>query len=226
MITSRIIELWNTSGNELGGKVTMPADLHPAPGQYLLARREGAMDPLPVPLFPAGLARSAMTVVPPLPDSWRVGDTLTLRGPFGKGFHLPRPARRVLLADFGTRPQYLAPLIERALAQNADLALFALQPPPGLPAAVELIPPEALPDSASWADYLAISLPLAQATDVRRLLRLPPGRLLPAGQVLVETDMPCGSSGECGVCALHTRRGWKLCCRDGPVFDLHLIEVV
>jgi len=39
-------------------------------------------------------------------------------------------------------------------------------------------------------------------------------------QVLVVTPMPCGGLAECGVCAFTTRRGWKMACKDGPVFDL------
>jgi NAD(P)H-flavin reductase len=37
---------------------------------------------------------------------------------------------------------------------------------------------------------------------------------------LVVAPMPCGGLAECGVCAVTTRRGWKLACKDGPVFDL------
>jgi hypothetical protein len=32
--------------------------------------------------------------------------------------------------------------------------------------------------------------------------------------------MPCAGLAACGVCAVQTRRGWKLACVDGPVFDL------
>jgi hypothetical protein len=39
-------------------------------------------------------------------------------------------------------------------------------------------------------------------------------------QALVITPMPCGGIAECGVCAVTARRGWKLACKDGPVFDL------
>jgi hypothetical protein len=32
--------------------------------------------------------------------------------------------------------------------------------------------------------------------------------------------MPCAGLADCGVCAVELRRGWKLACKDGPVFDL------
>jgi hypothetical protein len=40
-------------------------------------------------------------------------------------------------------------------------------------------------------------------------------------QVLVVTPAPCGGLAECGVCAVTTRRGWKMACKDGPVFSLN-----
>ena len=39
-------------------------------------------------------------------------------------------------------------------------------------------------------------------------------------QALIVTPMPCGGIAECGVCAVTVRRGWKMACKDGPVFDL------
>jgi hypothetical protein len=32
--------------------------------------------------------------------------------------------------------------------------------------------------------------------------------------------MPCSALAECGVCSLRQRRGWKMICREGPVFEL------
>jgi len=36
--------------------------------------------------------------------------------------------------------------------------------------------------------------------------------------------MPCGGLGDCGLCAVDLKRGWKLACKDGPVFDLNELE--
>ena len=33
-----------------------------------------------------------------------------------------------------------------------------------------------------------------------------------------------GGQGECGVCAVRTRSGWSLACKDGPVYDLAELE--
>ena len=38
--------------------------------------------------------------------------------------------------------------------------------------------------------------------------------------------MPCGGAAECGICAVPFGRGWKLACKDGPVFELNpLLEI-
>ena len=38
-------------------------------------------------------------------------------------------------------------------------------------------------------------------------------------QILMETEMACGT-GLCYGCAVFTKRGVKLCCTDGPRFEL------
>ena len=39
-------------------------------------------------------------------------------------------------------------------------------------------------------------------------------------QVLIQTPIACGGLAECGVCAVQARRGWKMACKNGPVFEL------
>jgi NAD(P)H-flavin reductase len=36
--------------------------------------------------------------------------------------------------------------------------------------------------------------------------------------------MPCSGLADCGVCAVPARRGYKLACKDGPVFDLDELD--
>jgi len=97
-----------------------------------------------------------------------------------------------------------------------------------LPAALEVQPLSALPEALVWADFLAVDISLRSLSSLGELLGLKGGnQKLPCpGQVLVRTDMPCAGIADCGVCALKTRSGWRLACKDGPVFDLEeLIDV-
>jgi len=219
----RLVEIRMDDG-AAGGKITCPPRLQPAAGQYLLARRVAFPDAVPAALFPVESSGGVLSVAPPLPASWSVGTELHLRGPLGNGFSPPKQASRWLLIS-PDRPGRLFPLVNLAVAKKADVALYTPSPPPGLPNAVELLDRQELPGALLWADYLAVDLPLASLTDLRGLLDLPAGAHLPCpGQALVRTPLTCGGAAECGLCAVRTRRGWTLACKDGPVFDLDTLE--
>ena len=215
----------------MGGRIECPPGLRPAPGQYLLAHAAGMAEPLPSTLFPArfrpGDASSAeLELAPPLPAGWTAGTRLAVRGPLGQGFNLPATARQVaLVAADGLAPQVLLPLVDTALAQGAAVALYTRDIPAGLPSEVEVLPPEPLSDVLGWADYLAIQLQPGGLSKLRRRLGLAPHAILPVpAQVLVQVAMPCGGIGDCGLCAVATRQGWKLACKDGPVFNFNDLE--
>jgi dihydroorotate dehydrogenase electron transfer subunit len=204
-------------------RLTCPLALIPAPGQYLLAHAATDSDaPLAQPVFQAGTAPNGFYAAPPLPANWLPGTELTLRGPLGHGFHLPPAARKVALAAFGASSSRLLALLEPALAQKAAIVLLTDAALEGLPAAVEISPLSALPEIAQWADYLALDAPRAAITTIQNILG-PNAHTFFSGyttEILIETPLPCGGIGECGVCAVKTRKRYALACKDGPVFDL------
>ena len=105
------------------------------------------------------------------------------------------------------------------------MALFTDASLPWLPAALEVQPLQNIPEALAWADFLAIDIPLQSLAGLRHILGLGAGERLPCpGEVLIETPMPCGGLADCGACAVPGRRGWKLACKDGPVFDINEIE--
>lgn len=201
------------------GRIRCDPGLIPAPGQYLLARAVHDSDaPLATPVFSAGLCPGGFTPARPLPLNWFPGARLHVRGPLGKGFQLHPTARFVALVAFSENPARLLALTEPALAQNAAIVLLTDNPPEGLPAAIEISPLSALAETMRWADTLAFDAPKAA---LPALLRLVAATTYSGdAQVFVETAIPCGGMGECGVCAVNLRKGYKLACKDGPVFDL------
>ncbi len=221
-------------------RITCAPNLVPAPGQYLLAHAPSEPDsPLPHPVFLAASHSRGFYAAQPLPVSWTPGTRLTLRGPLGRGFRLPATSRRAALAAFGGNPSRLLALLEPALAQKAEITLLADTPPDGLPPAVEILPLTALADTITWADYLAIDAPRAALAAIQETLfpdsPAPYSGYTPnlaakpfptaafigcATDILVETPLPCGGMAECGACAIPSRRGTLLACKDGPVFDL------
>jgi hypothetical protein len=120
----------------------------------------------------------------------------------------------------------LLPLIEKALAQQADVAVYAPGSSEHLPPAVELLPVGQLAEALQWANFLAMETPPENLRALRSALGLARGKRSPcAAQVLLCLPFACGGPAECGVCAVQTRRGWALGCKDGPVFDLDSLEV-
>jgi hypothetical protein len=107
------------------------------------------------------------------------------------------------------------------MQQEAAVALFGDVPLPALPTALEANPLSALPGALGWADFLALEAPIKRLPELRERLGLSErGAHMCTGQVLVLTAMPCSGMAECGVCAVPVRRGWKMACSHGPVFDL------
>jgi hypothetical protein len=199
----------------------LPQDC-PSPGQAVMACKVGDCLPLRKLLFPILTVQSGFVVDSPPEPNWRIGDTLNLWGPLGKGFTPPSKAHRWLLASFENPPQRLYSLIQMGLERGVAISLCADKVPDNLPPQVEWIPE--IPDALAWADYLALVLPAESMRSLRARLGLSSGENLPfPAQVLVTQPTPCGL-GVCYACALKGRQSQLLACKDGPVFELDQLE--
>jgi hypothetical protein len=197
--------------------------ISPAPGQYFLADDGAAICAQTI--FCVRQEEASLLALPPLPVAWQPGSSLRLLGPLGNGVTLPRPLRRLALAVFEESPTILLSVARLANQQGAEVALFAEPPLPALPAWLEASPLAALPEALTWADFLALDLPSSSLPHLRQHLGLPSHAACPCpAQALVRLPMPCGAVAECGACAVSMRRGWRLACKDGPVFDLNDLE--
>ncbi len=200
-------------------QLDLPLATLPRPGQYLLVDGEPADSVLPRTLFRAGTyAQGWLQLLGDLPRGWMPGSPVGVRGPLGHGFTLPPGLTRLALVAAGKTAARLLPLLE--LCPQADVALFSDAPLPELPAVVEAYPLVEFSAALSWAEFAALDLPLTAILDWRTRLGLAPEADIPCpAQALLVTPMPCGGLADCGVCALPARRGYKLTCKDGPVFD-------
>lgn len=198
-------------------RILCPPLLVPAPGQYLLAH-DGSDAPLAVSVFQAGPASDGFLAAPSLPRAWTPGASLHLRGPLGRGFSLPTTVRRLALLAWDDMPARLLALLPSALKLGAAVTLVCESAPRDLSAEVEVQPMKALDEVLAWADFLAVDAERESLPGLRERLG---GRnqLSVEAQVLVCTAMPCGALAECGVCAVRVRNGWRMACKDGPVFD-------
>lgn len=226
----RVAEISLDPSGSVQAWIQCPAEAVPAAGRYLLAHAPADMDaPLPVPLFASSQLPDGFIAAPPVPSTWGPGVPILLRGPLGHGFDVPAGVQRLALVAAGTTAARLLPLAQSALDANAAVAVFTRAPVSAqLPASIEVFPFEGLPDPLAWADFMGWPDFMALDVPIDALGALPAwfgasGPACPA-QVLVETWMPCAGVGECGACAVSTRRGWKLACKDGPVFNVKDLE--
>ena len=200
-------------------RIECPANLVPAPGQYLLASDASDLT-LPVPIFYTDSAPQGFIAAPPLPSSWTPGHEIYLRGPLGRGFMLPSSARKVALVAFDDSPARLHGLIRPALRQKAAIVLLCDSRLDNLPDAVEVQPVSALSEIMDWADYAAFDVSRENLPGLKeRLFNRRQAKSLYEAQVLVRTPVPCGGMAECGVCAVTVKSAWKMACKEGPVFD-------
>ena len=221
-----LLELRLEGEGLVGGRIIAPPRLAMKPGLYLLAHCCSIAETLPTPLFPSMINDDEILLAPPLPAAWLPGAELSIRGPLGKGFHLPATTRRIALAALDTHPYRILPLLAPALAAGLEIALFTPLIPPGLPPEVEVLSLNSLPDAPAWADYMALDVPWAALPQLRSRLGVAHDRPLGCqAEALVMAPMPCGGLADCGVCALKTRQGWKFTCKDGPVFDFESLDL-
>jgi hypothetical protein len=206
--------------------VECPGGLVPEAGQYVMARSlEDLEAPLAACLFPTELPDTGFWAAAPIPTGWLPGVELELRGLLGHGFYGYSGARRIALASLSPHPARLLPLVAQASRQGAAVTLFADPPLPVLPSWLEIYPLASLPELLQWPDFLALDLPLESLPLLRETLGVQPEQFLPCEvQALIFTPMPCGGLAECGACAVPARRGYKLACSEGPVFDLNSLE--
>ncbi len=221
-LTGKLTEVFQF-GSEKAGVLDISGKHWPAPGQYLACQNPA--DPsgaLITPLFKV-IGIHDRLCVSPLPARWQPGDVLVFQPPQGQGFTLPAHVRRMALFAFEVSPARLLTLIEIASTQNADIALFC-EPAPSkdillsIPSMIEIADSASLLGNLDWPEYLAIDLAWQDLDRLSALFGDQGSRL--EGQVLLRTAMPCRGMGECGVCSVKTRRGWRFVCSHGPVFDL------
>jgi hypothetical protein len=222
----RITEIRLEAGRQREVLVACPVVAIPRTGQYLLASDPNdPQEVLGVPLFLAEKSEHGFWAAPPIPISWSPGESLDLVGPLGHGFVLPREIHRLGLVALGDTISRLMPLVEKIGGSHGGVTLFTDLPLPRIPALLEAYPLASLVDALDWPDFLVFDLPLQRLSELREVLNLPDGTGLTCPtQVLVTMPMPCVGLAHCGACAVPARRGWKLACEDGPVFDLNQLK--
>jgi hypothetical protein len=214
----QVVELILQDGQH-AARISCSANLTPSAGQYLLAG-DDSNAPLPVPLHCTESAADSF-IAAPIPDHWMPGIEISLRGPLGNGFNLPASTRKVALVAFDVSPSHLRGLIRPALSQAAAIVFVCDTQLESLPDEVEVQPLSALGEIIAWADYAAFDVTRENLPGL--IEKIGKQNQLSAwreAEVFIRTQVPCGGVAECGVCAVVTKSGWKMACKDGPVFKV------
>ncbi len=167
----------------------------------------------------------------------KAGDEITVFGPLGRGYQLRKDAQNLLLVAGGLGVAGVMPLVDSAEASGQSVTLLhgarsedLLFPRDLLPKGVEFVAAtedgsaghhgrvtELLAERLPWADQVFACGPNPMFAAMAEVVK--GARSRKPVQALLEERMGCGT-GVCYGCAVFTRRGVKLVCRDGPRFDL------
>ncbi len=197
-------------------QITPVLPLLAQPGQYYRAFAEGTGQVIPVPLYPFTVESDSMVLCGKIP-SWQVGTTLLLEGPYGKGFSNSMNSRRLCIhAMEKNLEERLYSLAGQALHNSADVVWVSDELTLDLPPQIEVLKQSDLGNAIQWSDSCALAVPLARLPNIPDELAIKPADRAKV-EVLIDAPNVCGNA-QCGVCAVETRNGWKLACKDGPVF--------
>ena len=164
-------------------------------------------------------------------------DQIEVYGPLGEGFRIPRDTGRLLLLGGGIG---IAPMPEMAtfsISKGHQVTVIMgantktqLLPNSYWPKEVEYLTvtedgsqglhgllTEHLDEPVNWASKLYACGPEPMFSALALTLRGNNRRQNP--EILMEAPMPCGW-GICYSCAIFTKHGVQLCCKDGPRFNL------
>jgi dihydroorotate dehydrogenase electron transfer subunit len=211
------------------------------PGQVLALRPTfSPIEPLlrtPVHIADADAQFGTLTLILDADHGWgrvRVGDTLDVLGPVGRGWNVPADVRNILLIGTDDAAGALVFLANAALRRSLSVAMLLGASPdhPAFPTA--LVPPAveyqwarsddpaqaALdlldPDLLRWADALYTTLPLPAYERLAARIRTTRLRWVDGfAQGLLLPPMAC-YTGICDACRVPAfRRTWRACV-DGP----------
>lgn len=168
----------------------------------------------------------------------RPGDQVRMYGPLGKGFRFPDYPGNLLLVAGGVGVAPMVDVAEKALAAGHQVVAMM-----GARTSAQLLAADAWPREVEyvvvtedgsagpkgfvtqhlgqyqeWANRIYACGPNAMFQSLADTLRFNGRRQQP--EILMEENMPCGW-GMCYGCAIFTKHGVRLCCKDGPRFNLY-----
>lgn len=163
------------------------------------------------------------------------GAMVDLLGPLGQGFVLGPESRNLLLVAGGIGIAPLVALAERGIADGFQVTLLLGAPTQSQLYPADLLPPQirillATEDGSAGRRGVVTDFLAELVNEADQVFACGPISMYNAMasqgifkgksvQISLEARMGCGM-GYCYGCALETKKGLRLVCEDGPVFDL------
>lgn len=165
------------------------------------------------------------------------GESTLITGPLGHGFQINAAVGNLLLVGGGVGIAPLVALADEQIAKGRSITLCfgardanGVFPAEMLPSEVEYavatedgsmgqsgLVTELFAEYLPWADQSLACGPTPMFRSMAEVVRRDGMRR--QVQILMEAEMACGL-GICSGCAVFTRKGVRLCCKDGPRFEL------
>jgi hypothetical protein len=227
-LSGTVSRIWETFG-QLAADITCSGGMAVIPGQYLSINIPDQISTIPDICFPLRI-NDQLLQVSPVPNDWRPGQQVEVRGPYGHGFSVPQISKKVCLVCWDRHPNRMMDLLQKIIRDHKEVILVwdAFQQAVdslSIPEDVEIMGLPNLEDALRWADFVGMDCPVNLLSQVAiHKSTLISGLLTCPIQILVSTQMPCLGIAECGICSITVRKGYKLTCKDGPVFNLDELD--
>jgi NAD(P)H-flavin reductase len=228
-LSGTITRIWGTFG-QLAADITCAGNMIIVPGQYLSITTPDQITAIPNICFPIHI-NDEILQVSPIPNEWHPSQKVEVRGPFGHGFSIPQISKKVCLVSWDQHPNRLMDMLKKTIREQREIILVwdAFQQTEdslSIPEDVEIMGLQNLDDAIRWADFIGMDSPINLLSEVARHKSiLQSGVLTCPIQILVSTSMPCLGIADCGICSIPVKKGYKLTCKDGPVFDFGELDL-
>lgn len=224
--TGRIEEVLLEAYKNASMRISLPQNGHARFGQYLLANRpDEPSEILPLTFFPAfdpnsEEPRDRFLLSGPLPEDWLPGMQLSIRGPIGSPFAIPKASQRIALHAMQGNPSRLLALLNEKLPRELAIVLISEKVPLGLPEEIEIRSAKHFKEIVEWSDFLLLDIQMANfESSIEELARLEIA-LHARGKLLISGSYPCGALADCGLCSLEGMGREMLACKHGPLIPL------
>ena len=208
-------------------QVKLHSDSIPRPGQFMLARFWTSIYPyMNTVIFPTSTESDGFTLAikreHPQSRNLNPGSKVDLIGPCGQPVPINKSASHLLLVA-RHNPNKLLPFAQLALERDMDVTLLVScsYPLESLDPRIEIHKDrlqKLLENHFDWAEQVLMDF--RPEPIIHKLLSSMSSNIY----VLCETMMPCGT-GACHGCAIYTKTGWGLACKQGPFFQLSDLQL-